>query len=779
MKIFYKYIKLLCLILVISGGISELIPSLSNQLYAKNKKIKSRKKKTPRRFKKKKKVKKTISKKVKSLPKQTIAPKAKPLPQQPIAPARLITEKTKQTTPFVPAKIVEGPTPPPTPHQLPKRPYREPREKVYQQTVSYGFMPKYLQNRLRLIMLLDPTGSDIRRQPIILLRGMTGHLTGLGAVAINLVDGLAQLTSPILTSAHILAKVLEKIISAQWYFLRKSDHKEMIIEAMLENCKRNCQDIKTIMSCINYSIPETIKDDTDTVKNHFILLQLIYSLDNKHMRAFVNKETHMILLVPIVTISTQYMFRYHTPQEEILTKLGFESKAFTELALLPLTPSKPSLTSEFNEKLYAIFDQQLTQEGAINLVPKNPEVVGRKLPDLFLDNEKSDTYYNIYAIGHGGDFEGKKLTINLDLDNFTKLLQALNTKIPTNLFFYNSCYGGSQKVLTEPYEKIPGKTLNYTLVSGASSNAPSALNPSDKWYNIGNRICTPLTVDFESFFESLETGKPITESLNAIVENTINAGYSFSTPIVRFPGTETFTTQWKKGKKDTYTKTSLDSVMSVGYVNQLQKIASGKNIDVTNKKLLVLQNIDTVIPQIKIGANDKLHIIRVPHEKKPTFNYFGSDTKNLKDQGLSDEEIQNLQNLNHPTTYLKHVSTDKITTLIKAIAPHQGTVLDDDQTWYIEQLDLTNPTDEDKKIPKLKNLKIVLEKRDLDYPKIKLWFSPRPNYYGYIEYRLTQNGSFIEGNSDLYGSFLSDPKDKAAVMYYRLVARDLERKAKL
>src|SRR3972149_3027681 len=155
MKIFYKYIKLLCLILVISGGISELIPSLSSQLYAKNKKIKSRKKKTPRRFKKKKKVKKTISKKVKSLPKQTIAPKAKPLPQQPIAPARLITEKTKQTTPFVPAKIVEGPTPPPTPHQLPKRPYREPREKVYQQTVSYGFMPKYLQNRLRLIMLLD------------------------------------------------------------------------------------------------------------------------------------------------------------------------------------------------------------------------------------------------------------------------------------------------------------------------------------------------------------------------------------------------------------------------------------------------------------------------------------------------------------------------------------------------------------------------------------------------------------------------------------------------
>ncbi|MGE0009823.1 MAG: PspA/IM30 family protein [Candidatus Babeliales bacterium] len=142
----------------------------------------------------------------------------------------------------------------------------------------------------------------------------------------------------------------------------------------------------------------------------------------------------------------------------------------------------------------------------------------------------------------------------LSVDNFKEVLNFFNSFVKTGLFFYNTCFG-SGKNLEAPYqyENMP-LNYNYTLVSGASVDAPTTV----KIPEIGVSPATPTAIalelriqfnqDFTKYFTELEAfqaGKS-TPSLADILNNihkfkspwTLDKMQNI--PLVRFPNTEWF-----------------------------------------------------------------------------------------------------------------------------------------------------------------------------------------------------------------------------------------------
>lgn len=183
--------------------------------------------------------------------------------------------------------------------------------------------------------------------------------------------------------------------------------------------------------------------------------------------------------------------------------------------------------------------------------------------------------WNIFATGHGTAPE--PIIIGLDSYEFEQTLGILNSYVHTNLFYYVTCYGGSEASLGKPYLKFKGfKDLNYIVASGATTDAPvfnAWLNPANKTYIVENAILVPEPmINFNEFFNLLEQQGTFEKALKAIT-----APLAKNIPLVRFPGTEVFSAS----KID-------NSVAIITNVNNLAALIDNKEFNVQDKIALIV-----------------------------------------------------------------------------------------------------------------------------------------------------------------------------------------------
>lgn len=157
----------------------------------------------------------------------------------------------------------------------------------------------------------------------------------------------------------------------------------------------------------------------------------------------------------------------------------------------------------------------------------------------------------------------------LYIDEFKELTSFLNTYVYTRLFFYDTCFAGGQNLKAPyQYEDIQ-ESFNYTIASGAISDAPTTVRPPNMALPpytqsglefldaFGMRsgkasLKLQLDQDFTKFFEMLELYQAGTPNYSyqtlADILNTIHRFKFFrlsprhlhNIPLVRYPNTQWF-----------------------------------------------------------------------------------------------------------------------------------------------------------------------------------------------------------------------------------------------
>lgn len=196
---------------------------------------------------------------------------------------------------------------------------------------------------------------------------------------------------------------------------------------------------------------------------------------------------------------------------------------------------------------------------------------------------------------HRAKEKGTAVIAGLEVSTFKKLLNFLNTTINTGTFFYSTCFG-SGKNLEAPYQyEGIAKEFNYTIISGASIDAPTraagialflppypqyttSLAYVTKVHHNSVELAMIFTQNFSAYFEKLEQYQKGTspETLAAILltihpyEKTIKrhsaTGISeqavsqpYNIPLIRYPNAPWFRAINLKDKIFSITKQSIIS----------------------------------------------------------------------------------------------------------------------------------------------------------------------------------------------------------------------------
>ncbi len=189
---------------------------------------------------------------------------------------------------------------------------------------------------------------------------------------------------------------------------------------------------------------------------------------------------------------------------------------------------------------------------------------------------------------HLASQKGVAFIAGLEVSTFKKLLNFFNTAVNTGVFFYSTCFG-SGKNLDAPYQHEGiAKEFNYTIISGASGDAPSRaagialfLPPYPKYpaslayvtrvhHNIVE-LSMLFTQNLSAYFEKLEQYQKGTsaETLAAILltihpyETKIQPQQvilqPFNIPLIRYPNAPWFRAIDLKDKILSITKQSVIS----------------------------------------------------------------------------------------------------------------------------------------------------------------------------------------------------------------------------
>lgn len=196
-------------------------------------------------------------------------------------------------------------------------------------------------------------------------------------------------------------------------------------------------------------------------------------------------------------------------------------------------------------------------ENLIDMLTTNMQMTDRAL--YLLRAELIDLYGGVTKGKIGGVIAG------LYIDEFKEVLAFFNSSVKSGLFFYDTCFS-SGKNLEAPYqyEGIP-QTYNYTIVSGASVDAPTTVGAAQvavppysgpagtlfvntQLKNGQEDFKIYVAQDFDAYFKQLEAFQrgsskvPLADILDTI--HTFKIGTTLirlhNVPLVRFPSTEWF-----------------------------------------------------------------------------------------------------------------------------------------------------------------------------------------------------------------------------------------------
>ena len=263
----------------------------------------------------------------------------------------------------------------------------------------------------------------------------------------------------------------------------------------------------------------------------------------------------------------------------------------------------------------------------------------------------SEIKWNIFEIGHG--LIPQQQIAGLPLLEFQKQLLFLNNKINTSLFYYWTCYGGHEKHLTAPFAPFDVlNKLNYTIVSGATTDLPVAVNWLDPRYqkpyilSSGYYIPEP-EVRFGDFFRAAENKEPIDKTISYLT--TTNAK---NIPLVRLPGSPAFS------------PTDLNKkVFIISRAKALSAFVDNKIFDIPSDKIAVLIAPEMVLAPIILHnkTTNPLEFIALSPAKYHYFTQVSVDnfhrfinnniietSRGAEGVGTETERFLYFQNLNFP-----------------------------------------------------------------------------------------------------------------------------------
>lgn len=160
--------------------------------------------------------------------------------------------------------------------------------------------------------------------------------------------------------------------------------------------------------------------------------------------------------------------------------------------------------------------------------------------------------------------KGGGIIAGLYIDEFKEVLSFFNTAVNTSTFFYDTCFSGG-KNLEAPYQYtgVPA-TFNYTIVSGASVDAPTTVGKSQiavppytdpagtLFVKVAKRtgkddLWLYVDQEFDKYFEQLEKyqqgtlKEPLADILNTIHSFKLPELRKYhNIPLIRFPDTAWF-----------------------------------------------------------------------------------------------------------------------------------------------------------------------------------------------------------------------------------------------
>ncbi len=230
------------------------------------------------------------------------------------------------------------------------------------------------------------------------------------------------------------------------------------------------------------------------------------------------------------------------------------------------------------------------------------------------------------------------LIANLSIASYLQFLDFLNTKIPTTLLYYDTCFGGGQHLQIPFVSRGVEKVYNYTIISNISEDVegiggiPSfdiLSSPRNVEIYFLNglshaRLLLESHISFNKFFSSFTYNFRLTDVLAFITYKEPS-----NIPAIRLPGTFWFSTARLK---------------NVAYITNIAVSAAKtkKIIDVSGKKTALLY-----APLIPVNV-----IINI--EKKPTkFDISAAQNQSEKQIPLfmsatSDQKVHWLQALKAP-----------------------------------------------------------------------------------------------------------------------------------
>jgi hypothetical protein len=176
------------------------------------------------------------------------------------------------------------------------------------------------------------------------------------------------------------------------------------------------------------------------------------------------------------------------------------------------------------------------------------------------------------------------LIANLSIASYCQFLDFLNTKIPTTMLYYSTCFGGGQHLQIPFVSRGVEKAYNYTIISDISEDVagigriPSfdiLSSPRNVEIYFLNgiphaRLSLQSHISFNKFFSSLKYNLPLTDILAFITYKDPS-----NIPAIRLPGTFWFSTARLK---------------NVAYITNVAISAAKtkKIIDISGKKTALL-----------------------------------------------------------------------------------------------------------------------------------------------------------------------------------------------
>jgi len=323
----------------------------------------------------------------------------------------------------------------------------------------------------------------------------------------------------------------------------------MLLKALLkksEEMSKNaqCSDINDTVKKYNASANKEREKLQKTIDKQ--LESFEEKLDLNYALCFINILQNIndwIILQPIDSlcflIPKNYKLFEKSPtlQAYIPKKLTAESP-LTELELAlgikldhmqPLTPE----TLNIHQK-----NSQYMQD-FINLL-NNGNIFITKVEYAAINKQKRDhllPQWAIYSTGHGTT---NQLISGLEISQFKKLLQFLDTKIWTKFFFYNTCYGAgvNAEIIYEDIKKpLSSQTYPFIIVTNALTDDRVTFK-TDTILNTKQEPATiemVLPMNFPKFIQLIRQNSP---NLSELISSIAGTKHDFvgTSPQVRLPG---------------------------------------------------------------------------------------------------------------------------------------------------------------------------------------------------------------------------------------------------